>query len=187
MLNTLLVIHLLVAIGLVCVVLMQRTAQDGGGLTGGSSTMGGLFTARGSANLLTRSTAILATIFIVSSLVLSILASGSGKGKSRVEQLATQTQQQDNALQADKAGTQNDKPAVEDKLVNPDLNKSSEIAAPASASKSEGKTGVNDNHTPKTKNVGHGKTSKSAEQPMNMGAENANDESEDAPEVPVSR
>ena len=37
-------------VALISVILIQRTAQDGGGLTGGGSTMGGLFTARGSAN-----------------------------------------------------------------------------------------------------------------------------------------
>lgn len=77
--TVLIVIHLLIAVALVGVVLMQRTAQDGGGLTGGGSTMGGLFTARGSANLLTRTTAILATAFMLMSLTLGIIASQKHK------------------------------------------------------------------------------------------------------------
>ncbi len=86
--SVLLVIHLLVAVALICVILMQRSAQDGGGLMGGSSTMGGLFTARGSANLLSRTTAILATIFIALSLVLGIMASQRHETRSLVDQVA---------------------------------------------------------------------------------------------------
>lgn len=88
--NVLIVIHLLLAIALILVVLMQRTAADGGGLVGGggSSTMGGLFTARGSANLLTRTTAILATLFIGTSLLLGIVASHQHKARSLAEQIA---------------------------------------------------------------------------------------------------
>jgi preprotein translocase subunit SecG len=73
--NVLLVVQLLIAVAMVLVILLQRTAQDGGGLMGGGSTMGGLFTARGSANLLTRTTAILATLFILNSLALGYIAS----------------------------------------------------------------------------------------------------------------
>ncbi len=85
--NVLLVVQLLLAVALVAVILLQRSAQDGGGLTGGGSTMGGLFTARGSANLLTRVTAILATLFIANSLVLGAMASRSHDNKSIVDQI----------------------------------------------------------------------------------------------------
>ncbi len=87
--NVLLVIHMIIAVALICVVLMQRSAQDGGGLMGGGSTMGGLFTARGSANLLTRTTAILATLFIVLSLVQGIIAAHRHAKGSLVDQIAT--------------------------------------------------------------------------------------------------
>jgi len=86
--NVLLAIQLIIALALVAVILIQRTAQDGGGLTGGGSTMGGLFTARGSANLLTRATAILATMFIVNSLALGALASSQHSKTSLVDQIA---------------------------------------------------------------------------------------------------
>jgi preprotein translocase subunit SecG len=78
---------------LVAVILVQRTAQDGGGLTGGGSTMGGLFTARGSANLLTRATAILATLFIVNSLALGAIASSQHQSKSLIDQIEPVTPQ----------------------------------------------------------------------------------------------
>lgn len=86
--SVILVVHLLLALALIAVILLQRTAQDGGGLTGGSSTMGGLFTARGSANLLTRTTAILATLFICTSMTLGIMASRTHTTGSITDQIA---------------------------------------------------------------------------------------------------
>ncbi|WP_222184863.1 preprotein translocase subunit SecG [Geminicoccus harenae] len=71
-----LVIHLLIAIALVGLVLIQRSEGGGLGLGGGGGG-GGFMTARGTANLLTRSTAILAGCFVLTSLVLAIL-SGTG-------------------------------------------------------------------------------------------------------------
>lgn len=67
-----LTIHIIVAFLLVLIVLIQKSKGGAvGGLGGGS--MGGLFTARGSANFLTRTTAILATLFFVSALLLVIM------------------------------------------------------------------------------------------------------------------
>jgi len=67
----LLVVHFLVALALVTVILMQRS--EGGGLTGGGSPAG-LMSARGAADFLTRSTAILATAFVILSILLAFLA-----------------------------------------------------------------------------------------------------------------
>lgn len=75
----LLVIHALIAIALVAVILLQRS--EGGGLGIGGGTGGGLMSARGAANLLTRSTTVLASLFILSSIVLAILAAGTNKAK----------------------------------------------------------------------------------------------------------
>ena len=83
----LLVIQFLLAVALVGVILLQRTAQDGGGLMCGGNTMGGLFTARGPANLLTRATGILATLFIVNSLGLGFLASHMHQSSKLMDQL----------------------------------------------------------------------------------------------------
>ena len=58
----LLVVHIIVATALVAVILMQRS--EGGGLASGGNP-GGLMSARGAADFLTRMTAILATIFVV--------------------------------------------------------------------------------------------------------------------------
>lgn len=88
-----LVIQILLAVALIGIILIQRTSQDGGGLMGGGGggTMGGLFTARGSANILTRVTAILATLFIVNSLALGIMASREHQTRSIIDQLPSPT------------------------------------------------------------------------------------------------
>lgn len=64
------VIHLLIVLALVGVVLIQRSEGGGLGIGGGS----GFMTARGAANALTRTTAILAIGFFATSLVLGIMA-----------------------------------------------------------------------------------------------------------------
>jgi len=69
------VVHLLIAVALVGVVLVQRSEGGGLGMGGGSSGGGGgLMTARGTANLLTRTTAILAAAFMVTSIGLAFFA-----------------------------------------------------------------------------------------------------------------
>jgi len=76
-----LVIHLLVAMSLVGVILIQRS--EGGALAGlGGGNMGGLMSGRGTANLLTRATAILACCFIGTSLLLAILAARTNDATS---------------------------------------------------------------------------------------------------------
>ena len=81
-----LIIHLFLAIGLVAVVLMQRSEGGalgiGGGGGGGGGGMGSMFSARGAANALTRTTAILAICFMFTSLMLAILAGGGRSGGS---------------------------------------------------------------------------------------------------------
>jgi preprotein translocase subunit SecG len=69
----LLVAELIIAIALIGFVLLQRS--EGGGLgMGGSSSMGGLFTARGAADTLTRTTSVLAFLFFVTCIVLNVMA-----------------------------------------------------------------------------------------------------------------
>jgi len=67
------VIHLMIVLAMIGVVLLQKS--EGGGLGIGSS--GGFLSSRGTANVLTRTTAILAGAFFATSLVLSILAGWS--------------------------------------------------------------------------------------------------------------
>lgn len=74
MLTFLLIVQTLIAVALISVILMQRS--EGGGLgVGGSSS--GFMTARGAADFLTRSTAVLGGIFIVLSIVMAAIAGAS--------------------------------------------------------------------------------------------------------------
>ena len=69
----LLVLHLLFAIFLVVFILVQQASGNAlDGLGGGGNSVNSLLSARGTGNLLTKVTAILATLFIISSLTLSI-------------------------------------------------------------------------------------------------------------------
>jgi preprotein translocase subunit SecG len=72
MATVLLVVHLLIAAGLVGVVLLQRS--EGGALGIGGGGGGGFMTGRGTANLLTRATAVLAGRFFLTSIGLTLLA-----------------------------------------------------------------------------------------------------------------
>ena len=77
--TTLIIIQLILALLLVGLVLLQGSDNEGLGLGGGSSASG-MMSARGSANLLSRLTAITATLFMIMSIVLTITASiGSDK------------------------------------------------------------------------------------------------------------
>lgn len=80
-----LVIHLIIAIAMVGVILIQRS--EGGGLGIGGGTMGGMMTARGTANLLTRTTAILAGVFMATSIILAIMSGGPSRPTSIIDTL----------------------------------------------------------------------------------------------------
>ena len=87
MTEVLLSIHLMVAAALVIIILLQRS--EGGGLGiggGGGGGMGGFMSARGTASLLTRATAILATCFFTTSLTLAIIAD-SGRNNSIADEI----------------------------------------------------------------------------------------------------
>jgi preprotein translocase subunit SecG len=70
MANVLIVAYLLIVIAMIVVILLQRSEGGALGIGGGG---GGFMTARGSANLLTRTTAILGTLFFATAIGLTIL------------------------------------------------------------------------------------------------------------------
>src|SRR5271167_3631593 len=70
MLTVIIVIHLMLVLGMIGVVLLQKS--EGGGLV--STSNSGFMTGRGTANVLTRTTALLAVGFFITSLALSWLA-----------------------------------------------------------------------------------------------------------------
>lgn len=95
MTSILLVIHLMLALAMIGTVLLQRSEGGalgiGGGGGGGGGGMGGLLSGRGTANLLTRTTAILAAGFMVTSLSLTILAASGRAPRSILEDIPTTT------------------------------------------------------------------------------------------------
>lgn len=74
MLNTLLFVHLIIALLLVVVILLQKTSTDGlSGIGGGGNNMG-VMSGRSAASFLTRTTVFLAVIFFANALVLANLS-----------------------------------------------------------------------------------------------------------------
>jgi len=84
--TALLLIHLLIAAGLVGVVLLQRSEGGGLGIGGGGSSF---MTGRGTANLLTRVTAGLAAAFFVTSISLTLVAKQTARAVSPLDAPAT--------------------------------------------------------------------------------------------------
>jgi preprotein translocase subunit SecG len=70
MIILLLAVHILIAIALVGVVLLQKSEGGALGSIGGGAGMAGFMTGRSTANLLTRATAILFALFVVTSVLL---------------------------------------------------------------------------------------------------------------------
>ena len=85
MFTIILVIHVLVAVSLVGVVLLQRS--EGGALgIGGGGGGGGLMSGRSASNVLTKSTAGLAVAFMLTSIALAFLSGGAGSSRSILDE-----------------------------------------------------------------------------------------------------
>ncbi len=85
MTTLLLVIHVFVALALISAVLLQRSEGGALGIGGSGGGGGGLMSGRGSANLLTRATAVLAAVFMLTSMALTILATSASRPPSILE------------------------------------------------------------------------------------------------------
>ncbi len=84
--SVVLTVHVLVGLGVIGLVLMQHGKGADMGAAFGSGASGSLFGSSGSANFLSRTTAVLATVFFVTSLGLSFLASDRSAAPSSVMQ-----------------------------------------------------------------------------------------------------
>jgi preprotein translocase subunit SecG len=107
--NLIVVVHVLIALGIIGLVLLQhgKGADMGSGFGGGASSS--LFGASGSANFLSRTTAVLATLFFISSLGLAYMATSRPKeGGGTVMDRATSQKKQE---QPAKPAAEADKPA----------------------------------------------------------------------------
>ena len=83
--NVILIIHLLLALGLIGVVLLQRS--EGGGLGMGGGGGGGAMSARSAATALTKLTWILAICFIITSITLTVIAAKNASGSSILDRI----------------------------------------------------------------------------------------------------
>ncbi|MFN4088421.1 MAG: preprotein translocase subunit SecG [Alphaproteobacteria bacterium] len=82
MITVVLVIHILLAISIVGIVLIQRSEGGGLGIGGGGGGGGVFMTGRAGSNLLTKSTAVLAALFFMTSMGLAWLATGTTRPAS---------------------------------------------------------------------------------------------------------
>jgi preprotein translocase subunit SecG len=90
--NVLLVIHLIIALALIGLIMMQRSEGGALGIGGGGPGAGNLFSSRGVGSALTRATAFLAVAFFATSITLTLLA--TRKGGSAFDNVAPTTTQQ---------------------------------------------------------------------------------------------
>ncbi|HCE21857.1 MAG TPA: preprotein translocase subunit SecG [Hyphomonas sp.] len=86
MATVLIVAYLLIVIAMIVVILLQRS--EGGGLGMGGGGGGNFMSSRGSANLLTRTTAILGTLFMVTAIGLTIISQTDRSSTSILDQAA---------------------------------------------------------------------------------------------------
>ncbi|MGH1403227.1 MAG: preprotein translocase subunit SecG [Alphaproteobacteria bacterium] len=77
--SVVLVIHLILALAIIGLVLLQRSEGGGLGIGGGGGGLGNLASARGTANMLTKMTALCAAGFFVTSLTLGVMAGGQSQ------------------------------------------------------------------------------------------------------------
>ncbi len=85
MTSVILVIHLFLALAIIGLVLLQRSEGGGLGIGGSGGGLGGLATPQGTANILTRATAICAAGFFVTSLILGSIAGHRGSSSGLLE------------------------------------------------------------------------------------------------------
>lgn len=109
--NILVVIHLLLAIGLVVLILMQHGKGADMGAAFGSGASASVFGSRGAANFLSRATAVLATVFFLTSLTLAYFAMQSDEPETLMEGVT---------VPAPIEATESDLPPVSDLPVIPD-------------------------------------------------------------------
>jgi preprotein translocase subunit SecG len=117
MATVLLVIHLMIATTLVGVVLLQKS--EGGALGIGGGGAGGFLTGRGTANLLTRTTAGLAAAFFATSILLTLVANHTSQRGSLFDNAPVSTGPANGAAPANGAKPEPSRGGILDKLEAP--------------------------------------------------------------------
>ena len=135
MYTVIIVLHVLLGLGIIGLVLMQQGKGADAGAAFGTGSAGSVFGAQGAASFLSRSTAILATLFFSTSLGLAIVNGHKETGKDII---IAPTTEQDNGLPKVE-GAKNDTPSVPVPTVPvaSEANKPAEISKPAEPAKTE--------------------------------------------------
>ncbi|WP_424981190.1 preprotein translocase subunit SecG [Maritalea sp. S77] len=113
--TVLIVAHLFIVVALIAVILMQRSEGGALGMGGGGGGGGGFMSARSSANLLTRTTGILAALFFATSIGLTVLGQLDNRADSILDRATDQTEGDVTVLDA-LNNLQGDTPAQENDL-----------------------------------------------------------------------
>jgi len=82
--NTLLIVQIFITLALIGVILLQRSEGGALGMGGGGNSSSSMFTARGTSNLLTRITTILAILFMGNCLLMTVITSRSINNQTKV-------------------------------------------------------------------------------------------------------
>ncbi len=88
--NVVLVLHVIIAVSLVALVLLQQGKGADAGAAFGAGASGTVFGSKGSSSFLTRTTGVLATLFFITSLTLFVLATETKTVSSVVDQVQSQ-------------------------------------------------------------------------------------------------
>lgn len=80
--STLLIVQIFITLALIGVILLQRSEGGALGMGGGNSSS--MFSARGSANLLTRITGVLAALFMINCIIMTVITSRTIKNQTKV-------------------------------------------------------------------------------------------------------
>ena len=85
MITVILIIHIILALSIICAVLLQKSEGGGLGIGGSGGAGGGFMTARGTANFLTKLTAFLGACFFLTSILLALLSSSNNVSSIAIE------------------------------------------------------------------------------------------------------
>lgn len=119
--NILLVLHLVVALAIVTLVLLQQgKGSDMGAAFGGGSSQS-LFGARGSANFLSRATSLLVTLFFLSSMTLAYIYTHQGESASVISELIGSPETESTSTDADEVPESPDEQNATETIEEPDV------------------------------------------------------------------
>ena len=85
MITVILIIHIILALSIICAVLLQKSEGGGLGIGGSGGAGGGFMTARGTANFLTKFTAFLGACFFLTSILLALLSSSNNASSIAID------------------------------------------------------------------------------------------------------